>query len=211
MVRYGKEQRDGAVGLYIRYERCAVDVIHELGYPGRGMLPVLAGSKEAHVTETSGEKPPTAGEGAGAELVREAFENGRRRCGYKRVHLELESMGVRVSARRVMRLMTPHGPAPPFKSAKRYGSYKGELAKAPKNPVDRDFHAEAPNRLWVTDLTEFSIPAGKAYLSPVIDRHDGMPVAWSSACVRPPSLSSSPRSRVLRSSRLARPSPRLTL
>ena len=63
MVRYGKEQRDGAVGLYIRYERCAVAVIHELGYPGRGMLPVLAGSKEAHVTETSGEKPPTAGEG----------------------------------------------------------------------------------------------------------------------------------------------------
>ena len=63
MVRYGKEQRDGAVGLYIRYERCTVDVIHELGYPGRGMLPVLAGSKEAHVTETSGEKPPTAGEG----------------------------------------------------------------------------------------------------------------------------------------------------
>lgn len=39
MVRYGKEQRDGAVGLYIRYERCAVAVIHELGYPGRGMLP----------------------------------------------------------------------------------------------------------------------------------------------------------------------------
>lgn len=70
MVRYGKEQRDGAVGLYIRYERCAVDVIHELGYPGRGMLPVLAGSKEAHVTETSGEKPPTAGEGGGGKPAR---------------------------------------------------------------------------------------------------------------------------------------------
>nr|WP_303792469.1 DDE-type integrase/transposase/recombinase [Bifidobacterium catenulatum] len=33
--------------------------------------------------------------------------------------------------------------------------------------------------LWVTDLTEFSIPAGKACLSPVIDCHDGMPVAWT--------------------------------
>ena len=33
--------------------------------------------------------------------------------------------------------------------------------------------------LWVTDLTEFSIPAGKAYLSPVIDCYDGMPVAWT--------------------------------
>ena len=42
-----------------------------------------------------------------------------------------------------------------------------------------DFHATAPNRLWVTDITEFSIPAGKVYLSPVIDCHDGMPVAWT--------------------------------
>ena len=45
--------------------------------------------------------------------------------------------------------------------------------------MNRDFHAEAPNRLWVTDITEFRIPAGKAYLSPVIDCHDGMPVAWT--------------------------------
>ncbi len=33
------------------------------------------------------------------ELVREAFENSRRRYGYKRIHLEPESMGVRVSAK----------------------------------------------------------------------------------------------------------------
>ena len=88
-------------------------------------------------------------------------------------------MGVRVSAKRIMRLMTSHGLVPLFKSAKRYGSYKGELTKAPKNLADRDFHAERPNMLWVTDLTEFSIPAGKAYLSPVIDCYDGMPVAWT--------------------------------
>ena len=40
MVKYGKEQRDRAVDLYVKYERCAADVIHELGYPSRGMLPV---------------------------------------------------------------------------------------------------------------------------------------------------------------------------
>ena len=40
MAKYSKEQRDRAVDLYIRYERCAADVIHELGYPSRGMLPV---------------------------------------------------------------------------------------------------------------------------------------------------------------------------
>ena len=108
------------------------------------------------------------------ELVREAFGNGKRRYGYRRIHLELKGMGIVASAKRIMRLMTGHGLAPLFKSAKRYSSYKGEPDKAPANLVDRDFHAERPNMLWVTDLTEFSIPAGKAYLSPVIDcRHAG--------------------------------------
>ena len=79
------------------------------------------------------------------ELVREAFENSERRYGYKRIHLELKGMGVRVSAKRIMRLMTSHGLVPLFKSAKRYSSYKGELTKAPKNLANRDFHAERPN------------------------------------------------------------------
>ena len=110
-------------------------------------------------------------------LVREAFENSKRRYGCRRVRLGLKGMGIAAGAKRVMRLIAGHGLVPLFKSAKRYGSYKGELAKAPKNLVDRDFHAEAPNRLWVADLTEFSIPAGRACLSPVIDCRDGLPVA----------------------------------
>lgn len=112
-------------------------------------------------------------------LVEEAFGNSEKRYGYKRVHLELKGMGITVSAKRVMRLMAKHGMVPLHKSAKRYGSYKGEPAKAPADLVNRDFHAERPNMPWVTDLTEFSIPAGKAYLSPIIDCHDGLPVAWT--------------------------------
>ncbi|WP_258184605.1 MULTISPECIES: IS3 family transposase [unclassified Bifidobacterium] len=38
-------------------------------------------------------------------LVREAFENSRRRYGYKRIHQELRSAGVIASAKRIMRLM----------------------------------------------------------------------------------------------------------
>ena len=34
-----------------------------------------------------------------------------------------------------------------------------------------------PNKKWLTDITEFSIPAGKIYLSPVIDCFDGMIVS----------------------------------
>ena len=112
-------------------------------------------------------------------LIRDVFENGKRRYGYKRVHLELRSAGIVVSAKRVMRLMTAHGLVPVSESVKRYSSYKGEIGGAPANLVNRDFHAANPNELWVTDTTEFRIPAGKVYLSPVIDCYDGMPVAWT--------------------------------
>jgi putative transposase len=45
--------------------------------------------------------------------------------------------------------------------------------------VNRDFHATAPNEKWLTDISEFQIPAGKVYLSPMIDCFDGMVVSWS--------------------------------
>lgn len=48
---------------------------------------------------------------------------------------------------------------------------------APENLFNRDFHADKPNEKWLTDITEFSIPSGKGYLSPVIDCFDGMPVS----------------------------------
>ena len=43
--------------------------------------------------------------------------------------------------------------------------------------MNRDFYADRPNIKWLTDITEFAIPAGKVYLSPVIDCFDGMIVS----------------------------------
>ena len=43
----------------------------------------------------------------------------------------------------------------------------------------RNFHADAPNTLRLTGITEFRIPAGKVYLSPVVDCFDGMVVSWA--------------------------------
>lgn len=175
----GKEPGAVPENLTSREKAILVEQTSEkLGVTARGLLPMVGIARSAYRYRLNAMKRPDK-DAPLPELVREAFENSRRRYGYGRVHLEPKSMGVRASAKRVMRLMTPHGPVPLFKSAKRYSSYKGELTKAPKNPVNRDFHAEAPNRLWVTDITEFAIPAGKVYLSPVIGRHGGMPVAWT--------------------------------
>ena len=62
---------------------------------------------------------------------------------------------------------------------RRYHSYAGEITPAPENIINRDFHAVIPNEKWLTDITEFQIPAGKVYLSPMIDCFDGMVISWS--------------------------------
>ncbi len=60
-----------------------------------------------------------------------------------------------------------------------FQSIMGEISPAPDNLLNRDFSAAAPNAKWLTDITEFQIPAGKVYLSPMIDCFDGMVVSWS--------------------------------
>ena len=62
---------------------------------------------------------------------------------------------------------------------RRYGSYLGEISPAPDNLINRDFQAATPNEKWLTDITEFQIPAGKVYLSPLIDCFDGLVVSWT--------------------------------
>lgn len=62
-----------------------------------------------------------------------------------------------------------------------HGSYEGEVSEHPGNKVGQDFEAGLPNFLWLTDVTQFSIPAGKLYLSPVLDCFDGAIVSWTTS------------------------------
>ena len=113
------------------------------------------------------------------EPVMDAFRQSRERYGYRRIWQMPRERGIRVCARRVMRVMSAHGITPRFKSRRRYGSYSGERTPAPANLVDAASTPKAPNRLWAADITELHIGEGEIYLSPLIDCYDGMPVAWS--------------------------------
>ena len=62
---------------------------------------------------------------------------------------------------------------------KKYRSYKGEMGKIAPNLLKRDFHAEKPNRKWVTDVTEFSLFEEKLYLSPILDLHSSDLVSYT--------------------------------
>ena len=101
---------------------------------------------------------------------------------YEYQRARMRRAGVVASEKRVRRVMREEGLRPAYARRRRkgYGSYVGEVSKAPGNLVARDFHASAPDELWLTDITEFRLPSGdKAYLSPVVDCFDGKPVAWS--------------------------------
>ena len=128
-------------------------------------------------------KPAKKDRYADARLaIKEEFElvKGRRGYRYIRQRLREREDPVFISGKKVRSLMAEEGCVVAYaKNRKRYSSYKGEIGDAPDNLVDRDFHADAPNKLWITDITQFSIPAGKVYLSPVIDCFDGMPVSWT--------------------------------
>ena len=112
-------------------------------------------------------------------LVREAFSRTANGMGYRQVALVLRNeQGLCISGKTVLRLMREEGLFCKIRR-KRYNSYKGEQGKAARNVLDRDFSADAPMRKLVTDVTEFSQPWGRAYLSPVMDLFNNEIVAWS--------------------------------
>jgi len=109
------------------------------------------------------------------------FERNYRCYGYRRIHASLSRQSLKISEKVVRRLMKQECLVAIARRRRRYGSYMGEIAPAPDNLLNRDFRASAPNEKWLTDVTEFQIPAGKVYLSPMIDCFDGMVVSWSIA------------------------------
>jgi len=111
--------------------------------------------------------------------VKAAFKESSSRYGYRRIHSIIKSDGATVSEKVIRRIMKEEALEVPNIKRKRYSSYKGEITPEVENIINRDFKTDKPNNKWLTDITEFHIPAGKIYLSPIIDCFDGLPVSWA--------------------------------
>lgn len=113
------------------------------------------------------------------QKIIQLFHDNRDIFGYRKIHMLLRKEGTIVSEKIVRRIMKEEALIVKQRHKQKYNSYKGEITPAVDNVINRDFHAEKPNQKWLTDITEFSIKAGKVYLSPLIDCLDGMPVSWT--------------------------------
>lgn len=112
-------------------------------------------------------------------IIADIFERNHRCYGYRRMQASLGRQHLFISEKVVQRLMKQERLVAGTPKRRRYGSYLGEISPAPENLINRDFQAAAPNEKWLTDITEFQLPAGKVYLSPIIDCFDGLVISWS--------------------------------
>jgi len=112
--------------------------------------------------------------------IRVAHEASRGTYGAPRIHAELAAKGLRVGRKRIARLMLQAGLAGVSRRRFVTTTVRDGGRQAP-DLVARNFTAEAPDRLWVADITYIPTWAGFLYLAVVLDAYSRRIVGWSMA------------------------------
>ncbi len=98
--------------------------------------------------------------------------------GHRKVTHDLREAGETCSRHRVHRLMRDEG----LRAEVGYGSkprHRGGPVGMVDNVLDRDFAPEAPNRVWVTDITYIRTYEGWLFLAAVMDLYSRQIVGWA--------------------------------
>jgi putative transposase len=112
-------------------------------------------------------------------LIRQAWSDSGKVYGYRKLADDLRDQGEQVSENRVARLASLAGILAQLGYKRRPGRYGGKPAVVASNRLDRQFEADAPDKVWVTDITYIKTHEGWLYLSVVIDLFSRRVVGWS--------------------------------
>lgn len=80
----------------------------------------------------------------------------------------------------ILRVMKKYGLLAEIRRHRKWQQMGQQLHKY-QNLLNRDFHAEAPNRKWVTDISYIQTKQGTLYLSMIRDLYDNSIVAYKTA------------------------------
>lgn len=109
-----------------------------------------------------------------------AFHNrSKMTYGAPRIHADLLDEGIRVGRKRVERLMKAAGLRGASKRKYVTTTIRDKRHRPAADLVDRNFYADAPNVLWVADITFIPTWAGFIYLSVVLDAFSRRIVGWA--------------------------------
>ena len=129
-------------------------------------------------------RPLSARAQADADLtarVQAIHAGSRRTYGAPRIHAELADAGVAVSRTRVARVMRAAGVAGVSRRRAPRTTRRDSQAQPAPDRVERRFEADAPNRLWVADITYVPTLVGFLYLAIVLDVFSRRVVGWAMA------------------------------
>ena len=102
--------------------------------------------------------------------------------GSPKVHAQLRRQGIRVSRKRVERLMSQAGLQGAFLRKRRRSSTRRDPKATPApDLVNRNFHADAPDRLWVADISRIPTGEGPLWLASVRDAFSRRIVGWKTS------------------------------
>ena len=110
--------------------------------------------------------------------VRRVFEENFRVYGVRKVWRQLQREGFDVARCTVARLMREMGLEGAIRGKPVRTTVSDKAAPCPLDKVNRQFHAPAPNRLWVSDFTYVATWAGFVYVAFVIDAYARRIVGW---------------------------------
>jgi putative transposase len=154
---------------------------HQANYPIATMCRLLGVSSSGYYAWVK--RRPSRRARADAALTAEihaVHAASRRTYGAPRVHAELVANGIRIGRKRVARLMSQAGLAGVSRRKFVTTTAKGNGRQAP-DLVARNFAVEAPDRLWVADITYIPTWAGFLYLAVMLDAFSRRVVGWSMA------------------------------
>jgi len=106
------------------------------------------------------------------------FEQNLKVYGARKVWLQMNREGVSVARYTVERLMRAMGLHGVIRGKTIRTTMPDKAAPCPLDHVNRQFHAPAPNRLWVSDFTYVSTWSGFVYVAFVIDAYARRIVGW---------------------------------
>ena len=155
---------------------------HRSKYPVAMMCRVLEVSPSGYYAWVS--RPESKREREDRALTVEItaeFKAAKGRYGSPRIVKALRKKGRRVSRRRTARIMRRQGlVARPRKRRVRTTDSKHTRRIAP-NLLARNFSIDAPNKVWMGDITYIATLAGRMYLAVVLDLYSRKVVGWALA------------------------------
>ena len=99
--------------------------------------------------------------------------------GYRNITLDLKDNGETCGKNRVHRIMRSAG-IRSHRGYKRHPGFSGgKASQVAPNTLDRQFIADQPNRLWVTDFTYVRTYEGWLYVTVVMDLFSRQIIGWS--------------------------------